>query len=147
MIINNCVSRLWFKAEDPHSGISLLRFNIINLSNNSIAENGSIPVNTSTVVSNKQIQIYSPKIIEFSFVCVYFIISFKLLFLPPILTLRTWRANCIISWTEKHVHVMISNPFNFSWLLNVFKNFLFRKKGLATKDIRFLTRITFINMS
>ena len=91
MIINNCVSRLWFKAEDPHSGISLLRFNIINLSigNNSIAENGSIPVNTSTVVSNKQIQIYSPKIIEFSFVCVYFIISFKLLFLPPILTLRT----------------------------------------------------------
>lgn len=43
--------RLWFKTADEHSGISQISFNIINKSNNTIAANGSVPVNTSNVVS------------------------------------------------------------------------------------------------
>nr|XP_034310480.1 uncharacterized protein LOC105330263 [Crassostrea gigas] len=42
-------SKLWFKTADEHSGISQISFNIINKSNNTIAANGSVPVNTSNV--------------------------------------------------------------------------------------------------
>nr|XP_034310481.1 uncharacterized protein LOC105321794 [Crassostrea gigas] len=43
-------SKLWFKTTDQHSGISQISFNIINKSNNTIAANGSVPVNTSNMV-------------------------------------------------------------------------------------------------
>ncbi|XP_062567450.1 uncharacterized protein LOC134229699 [Saccostrea cucullata] len=41
-------SKLWFRAADEHSGISQIYFRIINKSNSSVAENGTVRVNSST---------------------------------------------------------------------------------------------------
>ncbi|XP_061193771.1 uncharacterized protein LOC133202005 [Saccostrea echinata] len=51
-------SKLWFKAADVHSGISQIYFRIINKSNGSVAENGTVNVNSSTKVRGKPDESY-----------------------------------------------------------------------------------------